>query len=76
MALLALGGVTLLGDELLRIDIFRVPVLIFIAENDLELRVFVVSDVNEVRFGSRSDERLRSVVTQDKTEPLDIECLS
>ena len=48
VALLALGRVTLLGDELLRVDVLRIPVLVLLPEDDLELRMLVVGDLHEV----------------------------
>ncbi len=75
MAFLALGGVTLLGDVFLRVDVLRITMLVLASEDHLELRMPVLGNVHKVGFRSRGDERQRSVVAQDEAEPFDVERL-
>ena len=48
MALLALGGKTLLGDELFGIDGFGLAMFVFASEGDEDLRVLVLADCDKV----------------------------
>ena len=75
MAFLAFGGVTLLGDIFLSVNVLRITMLVLSSEDNLELRVSVLGKGHKIGFRPWGDERQRCVVAQDKAEPLDVECL-
>ena len=56
VALLTLGGESLLRDKLLSVNIFRIPVLILLPEDHLELRMQVIREIDKVGLRPRSDE--------------------
>ena len=75
MTLLALGGIALLGDIFLSVNVLRITMFVLPAEDHLELRMSVLGKGHKIGFRAWGDERQRCVVAQDKAEPLDVERL-
>ena len=71
--LLTLGLKSLLGNELFCINSFNFSVFMLSSESDLELRVLVIAECNEIRTFRVGYEAYRSVVAYGKRESLDIE---
>ena len=65
----------LLPNKLLSVNSVCFAMLVLSAEDDLDLRMFVITDGNKVRALCIGNETQRSVVAYVEGESLDIECL-